>query len=276
MSGKTRLDVEMVRRGLAQSRERAQALVMAGQVYIGQEKAQKSSQQISEETELTVRGAEHPYVSRGALKLSKALTVFPVAVDGRVALDVGASTGGFTDVLLQRGASRVYAVDVGYGQLDWKLRSDPRVTTMERCNARRLKPEDFPERPVLAAMDVSFISVLKILPALAEILPKDAPCLTLIKPQFEAGRAQVGKKGVVRDPAVHLAVLQEVTAGAVALGYSAEGLSFSPITGPEGNIEFLLFLRNGGGLSHVSTGVMRDLVTQAHAALRVSPAIDKA
>lgn len=268
MSGKTRVDTALVERGLAQSRERAQALVMAGLVYIGQEKAQKSSQQVTEEVELTVRGAEHPYVSRGALKLSKALTVFPVDVAGKVALDVGASTGGFTDVLLHNGAAHVYAVDVGYGQLDWKLRSDARVTPMERCNARHLKPEDFPTRPELAVMDVSFISVLKILPALAEILPGHAPCLTLIKPQFEAGRAQVGKKGVVRDPAVHLAVIETVTVGAVALGYSAQGLSFSPITGPEGNIEFLLYLRNGGGIAEVSAEEMRDTVVQAHAVLR--------
>lgn len=273
MSGATsqRLDVALVERGLAPSRERAQALVMAGLVYIEEEKALKASQAVAPCQTLSVRGASHPYVSRGALKLEKALMVFPLTVEGTVAIDVGASTGGFTDLLLRRGAQHVFAVDVGYGQLSWKLRNDPRVTVMERTNARYLTPADFPCLPTLAVMDVSFISVLKILPALHGLLGNRGACVSLIKPQFEAGRERVGKKGVVREARVHEAVLEEVIRGAQAQGFDVQGISFSPITGPEGNIEFLLYLRCSGDEQRMDlASQIKQTVQAAHTALRPS------
>ncbi len=232
----------LVRRGLAESRERAQAMILAGLVYREEVRLDKPSVAVTEADALTVRGAPHPYVSRGGLKLEKAIGAFCVPVRDTVAMDVGASTGGFTDVLLRNGAKRVYAVDVGYGQLDWRLRQDPRVTVMERTNARHLTPDDFPVPPSLAVMDVSFISVRLILPALVRILVPPARIVTLVKPQFEAGRESVGKKGVVRDPAMHQRVLSDVVSFARDIGWVAVGADYSPVTGPEGNIEFLLDL----------------------------------
>jgi len=264
---KQRLDTELVARGLAQSRERAQALILSGAVYIGEQKAAKASQQVAPEDEVTVRGTEHPYVSRGALKLEKALRVFSLDVGDAVAVDVGASSGGFTDVLLRAGARKVYAVDVGYGQLDWKLRTDPRVTVMERTNARYLKPENFPELPALAVMDVSFISVLKILPALFAILGGGGRCVSLIKPQFEAGRERVGKKGVVRDAATHRDVIAQILAGVDALGWHCRALDFSPVKGPEGNIEFLVDLLPGCGDDGAYPQMIARAVEEAHRAL---------
>ena len=208
MSDKKRVDVALVERGLAASREKAQALVMSGVVYIGETKVTKASLTVAPEDELIVRQTGTGYVSRGALKLEKGLKVFGVDAKGVVAMDLGASTGGFTDVLLQNGAAHVYAIDVGYGQLDWKLRNDPRVTVMERTNARYLKAEDLPLRPTLGVMDVSFISITKILPAATAILGEGGAFITLIKPQFEAGPERVGKKGVVRDRQVHLDVVR--------------------------------------------------------------------
>ncbi len=260
---KQRLDVSLVARGLAESREKAQALVMAGLVYIGENKADKPSQTVTEAQEIIVRGATHPYVSRGALKLEKALKLFPVDPSGKVCVDVGASTGGFTDVLLRANAQHIYAVDVGYGQLDYKLRVDPRVTVMERTNARYLTVADFALPPSLAVMDVSFISTLKIFPSLFAILGENGACVSLIKPQFEAGRDRVGKKGVVKDPAVHADVIKSVRQGVAAMGWHMAGLSFSPITGPEGNIEFLAHLLPGSGASVADEDVDR-AVTNAH------------
>lgn len=242
MSNKQRLDVALVARGLAESRERAQALILSGNVFLKGQRADKASLPVTESDMLEVRGAPHPYVSRGGLKLEKALDAFGVDVQDTVAMDVGASTGGFTDVLLRAGAAHVYAIDVGYGQLDWKLRNDPRVTIMERTNARHLTPEQFPRRPTLAVMDVSFISIRLILPALIAILPPDGRVITLVKPQFEAGRERVGKKGVVRDPAVHLDVLETLRAYVESVGWHVQHAAFSPVTGPEGNIEFLFDL----------------------------------
>lgn len=239
MGSKTRLDVALVALDLAQSRERAQALILSGTVFLNNQRADKASLQVGENDTLEVRGAVHPYVSRGGLKLEKAMQVFGVDASGVTAMDVGASTGGFTDVLLRAGAEKVYSIDVGYGQLDWKLRNDPRVVVMERTNARHLTADDFPQRPSLAVMDVSFISVRLILPALAQILPDDGRVVTLIKPQFEAGRDRVGKKGVVRDATVHLEVLEEVRAFAEGIGWCVQAADYSPVTGPEGNIEFL-------------------------------------
>ncbi len=267
---KKRVDVVLVERGLAASREKAQALVMAGAVYIGKTRVDKPSVRVGNADELTVHQSGNGYVSRGALKLLKGLRVFDVEPKGTVAMDLGASTGGFTDVLLQGGASHVYAVDVGYGQLDWSLRNDPRVTVMERTNARYLKPEDMPLHPTLGVMDVSFISITKILPAAFSILDEDGAFISLIKPQFEAGRDRVGKKGVIRDPMVHRDVIWKIVRFVEdELGWAAQGLSFSPIKGPMGNIEFLLYmLPHARGSHHVSMGEIDEMVYQAHESLR--------
>ena len=242
MAEKTRVDVALVTRGLSNSREKAQAQVLAGLVYIGERKVNKPSETVTEQENLLVRGSMHPYVGRGGLKLEKALTVFDADVTDCIAMDIGAATGGFTDVLLQNGAKHVYAVDVGYGQLDWKLRNDERVSVMERTNARHLTVADFLIRPDTTVMDVSFISIKLILPVAAEIMGDKGRFFTLIKPQFEAGRANVGKKGVVRDKKVHIDVLGDIVSFVNTMGWAVNGLSFSPITGPEGNIEFLAWI----------------------------------
>lgn len=269
MSDKKRVDVALVERGLAQSREKAQALVMSGVVYIGENKVDKASAQVTPEDELIVRQTGTGYVSRGALKLEKGLAVFGVEAKDRVAMDLGASTGGFTDVLLQNGAAHVYAIDVGYGQLDWKLRNDPRVTVMERTNARYLTADDLPLRPTLGVMDVSFISITKILPAAAAIMGENGEFISLIKPQFEAGRDRVGKKGVVRDAQVHLDVVKEILHFIDAdMGWTAQNLSFSPIKGPEGNIEFLVHILPKERATHsVTEQEPAEVVRQAHESL---------
>ncbi len=269
MSDKKRVDVALVERGLAQSREKAQALVMSGVVYIGENKVDKASAQVMPEDELIVRQTGTGYVSRGALKLEKGLAVFGVEAKDRVAMDLGASTGGFTDVLLQNGAAHVYAIDVGYGQLDWKLRNDPRVTVMERTNARYLTADDLPLRPTLGVMDVSFISITKILPAAAAIMGENGEFISLIKPQFEAGRDRVGKKGVVRDAQVHLDVVKEILHFIDAdMGWTAQNLSFSPIKGPEGNIEFLVHILPKERATHsVTEQEAAEVVRQAHGSL---------
>lgn len=269
MSDKKRVDVALVERGLAQSREKAQALVMSGVVYIGENKVDKASARVMPEDELIVRQTGTGYVSRGALKLEKGLAVFGVEAKGRVAMDLGASTGGFTDVLLQNGAAHVYAIDVGYGQLDWKLRNDPRVTVMERTNARYLTADDLPLRPTLGVMDVSFISITKILPAAAAIMGENGEFISLIKPQFEAGRDRVGKKGVVRDAQVHLDVVKEILHFIDAdMGWTAQNLSFSPIKGPEGNIEFLVHILPKERATHsVTEQEAAEVVRQAHESL---------
>ena len=269
MSDKKRVDVALVERGLAQSREKAQALVMSGVVYIGENKVDKASAQVMPEDELIVRQTGTGYVSRGALKLEKGLAVFGVEAKDRVAMDFGASTGGFTDVLLQNGAAHVYAIDVGYGQLDWKLRNDPRVTVMERTNARYLTADDLPLRPTLGVMDVSFISITKILPAAAAIMGENGEFISLIKPQFEAGRDRVGKKGVVRDAQVHLDVVKEILHFIDAdMGWTAQNLSFSPIKGPEGNIEFLVHILPKERATHsVTEQEAAEVVRQAHESL---------
>ena len=269
MSDKKRVDVALVERGLAQSREKAQALVMSGVVYIGENKVDKASAQVTPEDELIVRQTGTGYVSRGALKLEKGFAVFGVEAKDRVAMDLGASTGGFTDVLLQNGAAHVYAIDVGYGQLDWKLRNDPRVTVMERTNARYLTADDLPLRPTLGVMDVSFISITKILPAAAAIMGENGEFISLIKPQFEAGRDRVGKKGVVRDAQVHLDVVKEILHFIDAdMGWTAQNLSFSPFKGPEGNIEFLVHILPKERATHsVTEQEAAEVVRQAHESL---------
>ena len=242
---KKRLDVLLTERGLAPSREKAKAIIMAGIVYVNNQKEDKAGATFPEEAVVEVRGQGLRYVSRGGLKLEKAMQCFPIDLKGRVCMDIGASTGGFTDCMLQNGASKVYAIDVGYGQLDWKLREDPRVVCMEKTNFRYVTPGDLdPEAmPDFASVDVSFISLSKILPPAAAILPEGGEMVCLIKPQFEAGREKVGKKGVVRDPAVHEQVIESCLEIAVRAGFSVEGLSWSPIRGPEGNIEYLMYLR---------------------------------
>lgn len=269
MSDKKRVDVALVERGLAQSREKAQALVMSGVVYIGKNKVDKASMQVTPDDELIVRQTGTGYVSRGALKLEKGLAVFNVDVKDRIAMDLGASTGGFTDVLLQNGAAHVYAIDVGYGQLDWKLRNDSRVTVMERTNARYLKAEDLPLQPTLGVMDVSFISITKILPSAAAIMGEMGEFISLIKPQFEAGRDRVGKKGVVRDTQVHLDVVKGILSFIDQdMQWTAQDLSFSPIKGPEGNIEFLVHILPKSRATHsVTPEEAAEVVRQAREAL---------
>lgn len=238
-----RLDVRMTELGLAASREKARAMIMAGEVLVDGRPASKPGSDVSPDAEITVKADPVPFVSRGGLKLQKAVDVFGLDLTDAAAADIGASTGGFTDCMLQHGARRVYAVDVGYGQLDWSLRNDPRVVIMERTNARNLQPDWFESLLDFASIDVSFISLRLILPPLFACLGPGARVVALIKPQFEAGRGQVGKHGVVRDAAVHAAVCREIVAFSKELGFAVEGLSFSPIKGPKGNIEFLLLLR---------------------------------
>ena len=244
MKGK-RLDQRLTELGLAESREKAKATIMSGLVYVNGQKSDKPGTPVSDGAKIEVRGAACPWVSRGGFKLAKALEVFEINPAGYVCIDCGASTGGFTDVLLKNGAARVYAVDVGYGQLAWSLRTDARVTVMERTNARNLTPDMFPESMDMAVMDLSFISIRLILPAVHALLKPEGECVCLIKPQFEAGRADVGKKGVVRDRAVHERVLNEMLEFFPTAGYTLTGLDYSPIRGPEGNIEYLAHLKKG-------------------------------
>lgn len=240
--GKERLDSLLVKKGLSPSREKAKATIMAGLVYSQGRRLDKPGLELAEDTVLEVKGDLIPYVSRGGLKLEKALKVFSVSFAGAVVADIGASTGGFTDCALQNGAQRVYAIDVGYGQLDWKLRTDSRVVCMERVNARYLERDSLPEQVDFVVSDVAFISVTKIFPAMLKILKEDGQIITLIKPQFEAGREHIGKKGVVKDPQVHQEVLMHVLEEAEKNGFKVKGLDFSPIRGPEGNIEYLAWL----------------------------------
>jgi 23S rRNA (cytidine1920-2'-O)/16S rRNA (cytidine1409-2'-O)-methyltransferase len=243
--GRDRLDQVLVARGLAPSRERARALILAGKVLVDGRPAGKAGAPVAAGAEVTLREADHPYVSRGALKLEKGLDAFALDPRGLVALDIGASTGGFTDVLLRRGAAKVYAIDVGYGQLAWSLRQDPRVVVLERSNVRSLDPARVPEPCDLAVIDVSFISLRLVLPHVVQLLgpPAGKPIVALVKPQFEAGREHVGKGGVVRDEAARQAAVAQVRAWAVAHGFSASEAIESPITGPAGNVEYLLCLR---------------------------------
>ncbi len=263
---KMRVDMALVQRGMANSRERAQALIMAGQIYIGERKVLKASEQVEEQETLAIRGEIDALASRGGHKLERAIQVFDADVSGVVAMDIGAAAGGFTDVLLRHGASHVYAIDVGYGQLDWKLRQDERVTVMERTNARHLTAEQVPLGPTLTVMDVSFISIRLILPVAAQIMGDKGRFLTLVKPQFEAGRGQVGKNGVVRDEKVHRHVLEAVRGYAQEIGWHVEAFTYSPIKGPKGNIEFLADIRPGEGEMPGDEAIAA-LVGEAHAAL---------
>ena len=265
MSSKKRLDVAMVERGLAESRQKAQAVIMAGQVYVNGQKVDKAGAPVTEDAAIEVRGKTLAYVSRGGLKLEKAMELWPIRLEGAVCADIGASTGGFTDCMLQNGAEKVYAVDVGYGQLAWSLRSDPRVVCMERTNVRYLTPEQIPEPLDFGTVDVSFISLKLILPALRTLLKPEGQLVCLVKPQFEAGREKVGKKGVVRDPAVHREVLEQFLINAAEADFTVKEMTFSPIRGPEGNIEYLGHLTVGAGAPWA--GDVAALVEASHGAL---------
>ena len=259
---KKRLDVAMTEQGLAESRQKAQAVIMAGQVYVNGQKVDKAGAPVKEEDKIEVRGKQLRYVSRGGLKLEKAMSCWPISLQGAVCADIGASTGGFTDCMLQNGAEKVYAVDVGYNQLDWRLRTHPQVVCMERTNARYLTAEQIPQPLDFFSVDVSFISLNLILPALRPLMRAGGEGVCLVKPQFEAGREKVGKKGVVLDPQVHLEVLEHFLVHAANAGFSVKDITFSPIKGPEGNIEYLGYLYAGEGPAY--QGDLKALVELSH------------
>lgn len=259
---KQRLDVELTARGLAESRQKAQAMIMAGQVYVDGRKVDKAGTQVGPGCAIEVRGRTLAYVSRGGLKLEKAVERWPIRLEGAVCADIGSSTGGFTDCMLQRGAEKVYAVDSGYNQLDWRLRSDPRVVCMERTNARYLTAEQIPQPLNFFSVDVSFISLNLILPAVRPLMAEGGEGVCLVKPQFEAGKDKVGKKGVVRDPQVHLEVLEQFLIHAANAGFGVKDITFSPIKGPEGNIEYLGYLTTRDVPPYA--GDLAALVEQSH------------
>ena len=259
---KKRLDVAMVEQGLAESRQKAQAIIMAGQVYVNGQKVDKAGAPVAEDAVVEVRGKTLRYVSRGGLKLEKAMACWPIDLNGAVCADIGASTGGFTDCMLQNGAEKVYAVDVGYNQLDWKLRTNPQVVCMERTNARYLTAEQIPQPLDFFSVDVSFISLNLILPALRPLMKETGQGVCLVKPQFEAGKDKVGKKGVVRDPKVHLEVLEHFLEHAASAGFFVKDITFSPIKGPEGNIEYLGYLSAAECPPY--QGDLAQLVEQSH------------
>ena len=265
---KERLDVLLVKKNLAESREKAKAVIMSGIVYVDGQKEDKAGSMFEDTALVEVRGSTLKYVSRGGLKLEKAMEQFGVGLSGKVCMDVGASTGGFTDCMLQNGAKKVYSVDVGHGQLAWKLRNDERVVCMEKTNIRYVTPEEIPERIQFVSIDVSFISLTKVLGPVQALMEPEGDVVCLIKPQFEAGREKAGKKGVVRDPAVHLEVIQMVASFAGSIGLEALHLDFSPIKGPEGNIEYLLHLKNHPGGFYDNSGIPdKETVRKAHETL---------
>ena len=265
---KERLDILLVEKGLAGSRERAKRMIMAGEVLVDGQKVDKAGTTVKREAEIRLLGNDIPYVSRGGLKLAKAMETFGISMSGKVAADIGASTGGFTDCMLQNGAVKVYAIDVGYGQLAWKLRTDERVVNMERTNIRNVTVDMFESPLDFASIDVAFISLTKVLPVAYELLKDEGEIAALIKPQFEAGKDKVGKKGVVRDPAVHLEVIQRIVEFSQELGFAVRGLTFSPVKGPEGNIEYLVWLFKGQAEgSGIEESLPEEIVREAHAAL---------
>ncbi len=262
---KKRLDILLFERGLAESRQKAQALIMAGEVYVGGQKVDKAGTPTAEDAPIEIRGGGLKYVSRGGYKLEKAMGTWPISLSGKTCADIGASTGGFTDCMLQNGASKVYAVDVGYGQFAWKLRQDPRVVCLERTNARYLTTEQIPDELDFFSVDVSFISLSLILPPLRPLMKKGGQGVCLVKPQFEAGKDKVGKKGVVRDKKVHLEVLEHFLEHAAAAGFTVRGVTYSPTRGPEGNIEYLGWLSAGEG--EPWRGDLSRIVEDSHADL---------
>ena len=268
---KIRLDQYLCQNGYAQSRERAKALIMSGIVFVNEQKVDKAGEMIAEDAKVEVRGHDIGYVSRGGLKLEKAMQVFPMRPDGKVCMDIGASTGGFTDCMLKNGAVKVYAVDVGYGQLAWSLRTDERVVNMERTNIRNVTPDMLGDEIAFFSVDVSFISLKHIFPVADTICTPDAVGVCLVKPQFEAGREKVGKKGVVREPATHAEVLHMAQGYAMANHFTPAGLDFSPIKGPEGNIEFLMYVQHSQNPQPLPEGMIEQTVANAHAALDKAP-----
>lgn len=265
---KKRLDILVFEKGLAPSREKAKALIMEGAVFVGGEREDKAGMSVDENAPIEIRGKTLPFVSRGGLKLDKAIREFDIGLNGRICMDTGCSTGGFTDCMLQNGAAKVYAVDVGYGQLDWGLRCDGRVVCMEKTNARYLTKEDIPDPLEFVSADVSFISLTKIIPAVKALMKEDAEAVMLIKPQFEAGREKVGKKGVVREPSIHEEVIRKICSFVLDGGWTILGLSFSPIRGPEGNIEYLIYMKNsacGDGIDDFEEKI-KEIVKAAHGA----------
>lgn len=270
---KERLDILLVNRNLAESREKAKAIIMAGNVFVDGQREDKAGSTFPVDVEIEIRGEKLKYVSRGGLKLEKAIGVFNIDLEGKICMDVGASTGGFTDCMLQNGAKKVYAVDVGTNQLSWKLRQDERVISMEKTNIRYLTSEQIQEKVSFVSIDVSFISLTKVLQPVKELMIPDGEMVCLIKPQFEAGREKVGKKGVVRDRKVHMEVIQNVSSFASAVGFECLGLDYSPIKGPEGNIEYLLYLKKTSGLDSqtgeeailtLGNEVIENIVNKAH------------
>ena len=261
---KKRLDILVYEKGFAESRERAKALIMAGLVYVDNQKSDKCGTSYEEDVSIEVRGSGLKYVSRGGLKLEKAMKSFPIDLNGKTAMDIGASTGGFTDCMLQNGAEKVYAIDVGYGQLAWKLRTDERVVNLERTNMRKVTREQVPDPIDFFSVDVSFISLKLILPVARSLMADNAEAVCLIKPQFEAGREKVGKKGVVRDPEVHAEVVRGIVDFALQNGFDVAGLDFSPVKGPEGNIEYLIYLRISDAPRLLTEVSPTELVRKSH------------
>lgn len=264
---KKRLDVLLVEKGFFESREKAKAVIMSGCVYVNNQKADKAGASFDESLPIEVRGGNDRYVSRGGYKLEKAMQVFPITLDGKITMDIGASTGGFTDCMLQNGAEKVYAVDVGYGQLAWKLRTDPRVINLERTNMRYVTEEEVPDKIDFFSADVAFISLKLILPAARAICADNATAVCLIKPQFEAGRENVGKNGVVRDKNVHIAVVNDIIDYCLGNGFSVRGLCYSPIKGPQGNIEYLIYIERSDSPENRLNTTAKEVVEASHEAL---------
>lgn len=268
MSSKIRLDSAVFELGISESREKAKALIMAGQIYVNGMKAIKPGVTVNSSDKIELKGNTLPYVSRGGLKLEKAMKVFPLTLDKKVCMDIGASTGGFTDCMLQNGAVKVYSIDVGYGQLAWKLRADSRVVNLERTNFRYVTREQIPEEIDFASIDVSFISLKLIFPALMPLLKTEGECVCLVKPQFEAGKEKVGKKGVVREKSTHVEVIENVIGYASDNGFSILNLDFSPVKGPEGNIEYLLYIKKmDDSICLVDSDMIKKVVDDSHSAL---------
>lgn len=264
---KQRLDVALVERGLILSREKAKVVIMEGLVYVNGQKSDKAGAQVKDDDNIEIRGETLRYVSRGGKKLEKAMQVFPISLEGCTCIDIGASTGGFTDCMLQNGAKKVYSVDVGYGQLAWSLRTDERVVNLERTNIRYVTEEQIPDPIDFISVDVSFISLTLVLPVAWKLLKDQACMVCLVKPQFEAGKDKVGKKGVVREPQIHKEVIRKVADCALGLGFAVKGLDYSPIKGPEGNIEYLLFLQKTDSEGGLSDEIIDQTVAAAHESL---------
>lgn len=273
MNTKKRLDAAVFEQGFCDSREKAKTLIMAGVVYVNNQKADKPGMQIKDDDSIEVRSNPLKYVSRGGLKLEKAMSSFDIKLDGLVCADIGASTGGFTDCMLQNGAKKVYSIDVGYGQLAWKLRTDPRVVNMERTNFRYVTKEQVPDELSFASVDVSFISLSLIVPVMRTLMRNDAYAVCLIKPQFEAGRDKIGKKGVVRDKSVHIEVVDNIIGMMLNNGFSVSGLDYSPVKGPEGNIEYLILVQKSDQPVNNLKTTAKDVVMRSHDALDHGPEV---